>query len=1664
MPHNQSVMSRLWRGLVLVGVLCVGVVSMSSPSIAERGETRLDHPRATDAEKVSAGGNHTCAVVSDGSLWCWGRNDKGQLGLGNTTDQSSPTRVGSATNWRSISAGNNSTTCAVNTLDEVFCWGFNFSGQVGVDKATTSVTSPTKVTALGTTVQSVSVGSVNSCVVTTSSAVRCWGSNSYGQLGTGVTVGSSSHTPTAINNLSGSFTTVAAGTDGICALRSDKVVLCWGSDLFGQRGDGASQTADSATPTQIDATVVVAGLMAGSQSNCVIGESNGAVRCWGQNTSNYLNSTSGNRTSPVLADVAPFSGHAARGFSVGSEFACMLRNTDGRILCGGVDTISVVGATGRVSKAPTGTGFLSMTTGWSHGCAVRSDRKLLCWGLNSYGQVGTGSTGTATDPTVVTFGANATQTLGADPVAPSAPGSVTATGTYKAIDVTWTTPTSIGTAYISGYDHRYSSNNGTSWSNWTSFGTTGNSGRITGMTAGTSYLVEVRAVTADGTSSGAAASSAATPTAGCDPLKNCKVGDIGPNGGMIVADAGAGTTWDRFIEAAPANWYGGSSDPYFDWQTATTRAANWKPSFNTPSRLPTKDELIAITDAYNANPQLLSGWGIADPGTYWSSSEDYADGAYAGSVLQPKSSYYAARPVIGLTGPSPLAAPTVTVAASELAISVSWTSPSIGSGGAITDFETRLSTNGGTSYGAWTSRGLVNSLELTGLTAGTSYRIQVRAINFAGNGSAGQSSVVTMTSSLSPSTQTVSGSVNTAITSSTAFTTTNFNGAVTYSVTSGTLPAGLSLASSTGVVSGTPTASSTTTVTIKGTGATAGTANATITFAITTPPPGTVEGVWAVDAPDGVVLEWYSPTTGESATGYQYAVSTNGGQTFSAFAAVSAAFTTSVSASQQRLTAKITTGLTRGVETIFQMRALNGTTPGPVFPDPTASATWTTWSPRATAKMSDPCNPLSDCDLGDVGPGGGIIVYDHGSNASWGRYLESAPAFWNGSTGDPSAKFGCAGTKITAATGTSQQAIGAGAANTATIIAACSESGIAARLADAYSSTVGSTAFDDWHLPSLGDLQKSHGYRQYLGGWKNHPTTYDDKTYASSTDFSTDYFYGVGGSKDKWFNAIVRPMRYVMGPAAPSNPGLVATKGDGRINLVWSAPTNDGGNAVSDYQVRVSSDGGQSWGVWTSLGLVTSHSLTSLANGDSYVVEVRAVNRGGGGTASSSGTMVPGAQQVNGVAETSLSSTALFAQTNITSSVSYAVTSGTLPAGLSLDSTTGAVSGTPTTAGTSTVTVTASVGTSTAGTTVTFTIAAAPTTTTAAPTTTTTTPTTTTPTTTTPTTTSPTTTSPTTTSPTTTSPQDPSSSNQGTDVSGTSGGSSSVTSTTVPPALAPLFSPDTNSSNTGTASSQGGTQAPTLITPQLQEQLTAPAGGATMLIGGVVVDVTLTKASEELRNVPPQERTAEQVAELQDLADAMIAQIQATLGANEQLPISVVKTPTGAVIVGLVTDPQTGKSIRVPVEHVVLIRGGGLLLMVAGSNGTQPARVGPDGVLEIAKGGVVSVLAYGLTPGVAGEVVVMSKPRLISKFEVARDGGASAHAKLPTDLKVGSHTVVVTVGAEAASLGFRVTGVESRSSIPVTGRDADALVSLALAILMASAMLLIIRRRGCRLR
>jgi len=138
-------------------------------------------------------------------------------------------------------------------------------------------------------------------------------------------------------------------------------------------------------------------------------------------------------------------------------------------------------------------------------------------------------------------------------------------------------------------------------------------------------------------------------------------------------------------------------------------------------------------------------------------------------------------------------------------------------------------------------------------------------------------------------------------------------------------------------------------------------------------------------------------------------------------------------------------------------------------------------------------------------------------------------------------------------------------------------------------------------------------------------------------------------------------------------------------------------------------------------------------------------------------------------------------------------------------------------------------------------------------------------------------------------------------------------STTVPAPGVPETSPSTVPAPAGVGDSA-------LITPERQEQLTSSAGDAKVLVGGELVEVSVTQASAELRASDPSQRTAAQVVELQSLASSMLEQLSAALGGGSGA-LSVRNTPTGAVILGLATDPVTGQPMEIPVENVAFVSG-----------------------------------------------------------------------------------------------------------------------------------------------
>ena len=168
-----------------------------------------------DVVSVSTGNSHTCAVRADGTAWCWGRNDFGHLGNGTTSPfETTPQQVGGIINGVAITAGSEHA-CALLANGSVQCWGVNNAGQLG-DGTQTNRSLPVAVGDLGTNAVAVSTGNGHSCALLADGSARCWGTNPQGQLGNGTTTVRT--TPVQVVNLANAIA-IGAGSGHTCALR-----------------------------------------------------------------------------------------------------------------------------------------------------------------------------------------------------------------------------------------------------------------------------------------------------------------------------------------------------------------------------------------------------------------------------------------------------------------------------------------------------------------------------------------------------------------------------------------------------------------------------------------------------------------------------------------------------------------------------------------------------------------------------------------------------------------------------------------------------------------------------------------------------------------------------------------------------------------------------------------------------------------------------------------------------------------------------------------------------------------------------------------------------------------------------------------------------------------------------------------------------------------------------------------------------------------------------------------------------------------------------------------------------------------------------------------------------------------------------------------------------
>ena len=361
----------------------------------------LDDVEDVDVEKVAAGSAHSCARLTNGSVWCWGENSAGQLGDGTTTRRLTPVKVEGIATATAIAAGSNHS-CAVVNTETVSCWGLNGNGQLGNGVTLTSA-SPLAVLRL-TTATNVAAGSDHNCARLTDKTVWCWGNNSSGQLGNGTTTSSSS--PVKVSDLKAADA-VAAGSSHSCALLTDKTVRCWGDNSLGQLGDG--MTTSSSIPVTVltkgdeDPLTGATAVAAGRAHSCAR-LTTGTVRCWGYNGSGRLgdDTTKLRRTSVVVKGI-----ETATAVAAGRAHSCARLN-DGSVFCWGQNNAGQLGNGNDMSSKFPVMPVFNLTTatdriaaGSDHSCAPLSSSTVRCWGNNVSGQLGDGTTNESSIPVPV---------------------------------------------------------------------------------------------------------------------------------------------------------------------------------------------------------------------------------------------------------------------------------------------------------------------------------------------------------------------------------------------------------------------------------------------------------------------------------------------------------------------------------------------------------------------------------------------------------------------------------------------------------------------------------------------------------------------------------------------------------------------------------------------------------------------------------------------------------------------------------------------------------------------------------------------------------------------------------------------------------------------------------------------------------------------------------------------------------------------------------------------------------------------------------------------------------------------------------------------------------------------------------------------------------------
>ena len=888
---------------------------------------------------------------------------------------------------------------------------------------------------------------------------------------------------------------------------------------------------------------------------------------------------------------------------------------------------------------------------------------------------------------------------------PGAPTSVSGTKGNGSLTVAWVAPNANGSA-ITDYEVYIGTSASGSFTLVADAVSTIPGATVSGLTNGTTYYIKVAAVNSLGAGTMSAVSAAITPSAPCSSA--CAVGDVGPAGGIVfMTPATAGNATGRYFEAAPAGWNGTGIDLNIPWCNATSTligtptalgTAIGTGSANTDAIvavcstgaaksaraysgggasnwfLPSIDELLQMYANRTAIGGLVQttqvGTGIATT-TFWSSSEYNSSQSKNWSFLTNgndnwgKNYGFGVRPIRMFSAPF---APTISsITASNASLSVAFTS-GLSGGSTITSY--KYSTDGGTTFrtraaGTTASPLVISTLSSDGTTAlvnGTSYNIQIKAVNAIGDGTATSSTAATPrmpATAILMSTQPAGGSSGAALTTqpvvrivdATNGTVTNSTASVTVTASGGTLGGTTTVTAVNGVATFTNLwhrTAGTYTLTFASTALTSVTSSDFTTSTDTCATGGTC--FVGNTGPGGGIVFYVAPGTftsigSDCATSCQYLETTATNEQAVWSTAAAACYNSGSTSSnnncetnsvypgtsaEQAASRAASNAIGMGMANTNQIYSRLTTVGGAATSSYAAGIAWaysnngkTDWYMPSKDELHAMCkwarnqhntNTSTTCNgtgVDNTGPGASNFLSYHFSSSEFSSY-QATQMLPEGSS------FNFA--KIYSYRFRPVRAFGASAGIAVTTQPVGSTSGVAlatqpvVRIVDAVGNTVS-------HSNASVTVSASGGT---LGGTTtvtavNGVATFTNLTHTTGGTYTLSF---ASTSPSTLTSVTSSSFTTTAAPDAPT--GLSGTAGDTQVALTWTAPAYAGSSAITDYIVQYSSNSGSTWTTFTDgVSTTTSSTVTGLTNGTSYLFKVSAVNSVGTGSAVTSSAVTP---------------------------------------------------------------------------------------------------------------------------------------------------------------------------------------------------------------------------------------------------------------------------------------------------------------------------------------------------------------------------------------------------------------------------------------------------------